>query len=423
MLQGFENIITAVRDWVNFKFQPKGDYSLIENTGYSLSLSIDSDYIMTIRLKNADGDVLSEKSIDFPIESMVIGADYANGIITLTLQNGQTLDIDVSALVNGLVNDTFTIAGIDMKDDITKEELTTALGIGDKLDKDGDASDTTVTFSQATTRENIASGEKQNVIFGKIKKFFTDLKTVAFTGNYGDLSNKPTAADINALSLSGGIMEENAQIKLGENGLSISEMDISRDGSRIVRIISYGQGEEDKAASIRMYGESTNAGDGKVIIDAQNIVLNGKVNKILDTPEQIDANTEEGYIAGALAVKAIKSDLEEWIDLTAQCDWKINLTHYSGEYRSFIRYNRITKQIVGLIYTNSAINNQKKIVVLPNLEGIGENPYIGFCGMAIFPESNMIVTPRIVKNEIYSSHNKNEDTSGEGTYLINFIAL
>lgn len=191
MLQGFENIITAIRDWVNFKFQPKGNYSLVENTGYSLSLNIDSDYVMTLELKNADGDVLSTKSIDFPIESMVIGADYANGVITLTLQNGQTLDVDVSALVNGLVNDTFTIAGIDMKDDITKEELATALGIGDKLDKDGDASETTVTFAEATTRENITSGEKISVTLGKIKKWFADLKTVAFTGSYDDLSNAP----------------------------------------------------------------------------------------------------------------------------------------------------------------------------------------------------------------------------------------
>ena len=31
-----------------------------------------------------------------------------------------------------------------------------------------------------------------SVIFGKIAKFFSDLKTVAFTGSYNDLSDKPT---------------------------------------------------------------------------------------------------------------------------------------------------------------------------------------------------------------------------------------
>lgn len=48
------------------------------------------------------------------------------------------------------------------------------------------------TFTEASTRNNIASGEKLSVIFGKIQKFFNDLKTVAFSGSYTDLSNKPT---------------------------------------------------------------------------------------------------------------------------------------------------------------------------------------------------------------------------------------
>lgn len=49
------------------------------------------------------------------------------------------------------------------------------------------------TFTEASTRVNIASGETLSTLFGKIKKFFTDLKTVAFTGSYTDLSNKPTS--------------------------------------------------------------------------------------------------------------------------------------------------------------------------------------------------------------------------------------
>lgn len=51
--------------------------------------------------------------------------------------------------------------------------------------------DMTPTFTQASSRTNIVSGEKLSVIFGKIKKWFADLKTVAFTGNYNDLANKP----------------------------------------------------------------------------------------------------------------------------------------------------------------------------------------------------------------------------------------
>ena len=49
------------------------------------------------------------------------------------------------------------------------------------------------TFTEASTRVNIASGETLSTLFGKIKKFFADLKTVAFPGSYTDLSNKPTS--------------------------------------------------------------------------------------------------------------------------------------------------------------------------------------------------------------------------------------
>lgn len=56
---------------------------------------------------------------------------------------------------------------------------------------DGKASDSP-TFSMAATRANIVSGETLSVLFGKIMKFFNDLKTVAFTGSYDDLSAKPT---------------------------------------------------------------------------------------------------------------------------------------------------------------------------------------------------------------------------------------
>lgn len=105
-------------------------YALASEAGYDLGLTMDSKtYEMTLELKNKAGVVLSTKTLDFPIESMVVDASYADGVITLTLQNGTTLPVDISSIVGGLVNDSFTIAGIDMKDNITAAELKTALGI------------------------------------------------------------------------------------------------------------------------------------------------------------------------------------------------------------------------------------------------------------------------------------------------------
>lgn len=70
--------------------------------------------------------------------------------------------------------------------------LTQHQDISGKLDKNGDASNTTATFTIASSRTNISSGEKLSTIFGKIAKWFTDLKAVAFSGSYTDLSDKPT---------------------------------------------------------------------------------------------------------------------------------------------------------------------------------------------------------------------------------------
>ena len=56
-----------------------------------------------------------------------------------------------------------------------------------------DTENRTVAFTEAGTRVNIGTGETLAVLFGKIKKYFSDLKTVAFSGKYGDLTEKPTS--------------------------------------------------------------------------------------------------------------------------------------------------------------------------------------------------------------------------------------
>lgn len=52
--------------------------------------------------------------------------------------------------------------------------------LANKLDKTGDGSNVTAAFTAATTRSNIATGEKLSVLFGKIAKWFADLGSLAF---------------------------------------------------------------------------------------------------------------------------------------------------------------------------------------------------------------------------------------------------
>lgn len=102
-----------------------------------------------------------------------------------------------------------------------------------KLDKTGDASNVVNKFTQAGSRTNLLSGEKLSVSFGKIMKWFVDLKDVAFSGRYSDLTDRPTIP-------AGGIADK---------------------------------------------------------------------SKIIDNLDDIAANTQTGYMAGALAVKELNSDL------------------------------------------------------------------------------------------------------------------
>lgn len=49
-----------------------------------------------------------------------------------------------------------------------------------KLDKTGDASDTIIDFTENLNRKNIVSGEKARTMFGKIAKWFSDIREAAF---------------------------------------------------------------------------------------------------------------------------------------------------------------------------------------------------------------------------------------------------
>lgn len=74
----------------------------------------------------------------------------------------------------------------------------------------GDSGSRTVAFEEAADRVTIASGESHRTLFGKIKKLFTDLKAVAFTGRYLDLTGIPAEAT----GLAAGLMSAADKTKL-----------------------------------------------------------------------------------------------------------------------------------------------------------------------------------------------------------------
>ena len=71
----------------------------------------------------------------------------------------------------------------------------TAAKIGSDAVTEEKLADDVTTFTQASSRSNLTSGESIKTIWGKISKWFADLKAVAFSGSYSDLSNRPTLGD------------------------------------------------------------------------------------------------------------------------------------------------------------------------------------------------------------------------------------
>lgn len=104
-----------------------------------------------------------------------------------------------------------------------------------KLDKTGDGKDVFVTFTQAGERKNISSKETLSLLFGKIKKWFGDLKAVAFSGKASDLTEDETHRFVTD---SEKIQWNNSSFKFQPNGvidINTSSQTISMPASVVIK--------------------------------------------------------------------------------------------------------------------------------------------------------------------------------------------
>ena len=98
---------TTLKDAVEqLDYRTTTNQNSISLLGADISFTINpSTYELTARLLNSDGDAIgTAKTVDLPLESMVVDADYddTNKTIVLTLKNGQTTSFSVADLVSGL---------------------------------------------------------------------------------------------------------------------------------------------------------------------------------------------------------------------------------------------------------------------------------------------------------------------------------
>lgn len=164
--------------------------------GASMTLSVDSTtYVVTAQLKDQDGNNLgTAQTIDLPLESVVVSGSYdaTNKKVVLTLQDGSTIDFSVADLVAGL-----------------QTEITSNNKLSADLVDDTNTTHKFTTASDITKLAGIASGAEVNVQSNWTEADSTsdayiqnkpNLATVATSGSYNDLSNKPTipAAQVNS---------------------------------------------------------------------------------------------------------------------------------------------------------------------------------------------------------------------------------
>lgn len=84
--------------------------ALPDTTKYGSTIDVslnETDYKLTLTLKDQTGATLSTKTVDFPIESLVVNVEYddATKSLNIILKNGQTLNVPLSAIISGLQNE------------------------------------------------------------------------------------------------------------------------------------------------------------------------------------------------------------------------------------------------------------------------------------------------------------------------------
>lgn len=174
--------------------------------GASIAVSINTtDYKVTTTLKDQDGNTLgTAQVIDLPLESVVVNGSYdnTNKKIVLTLQSGSTIDIPVADLVAGL-----------------QSEITSTNKLASDLVDDTNQTHKFMTSAEKTKLSGIAAGAEVNVQSDWDQTTTTaddyiknkpTLATVATSGSYNDLSNKPTIPRVN-----------NATLTIQKNGTTV----------------------------------------------------------------------------------------------------------------------------------------------------------------------------------------------------------
>lgn len=239
----------------------------------------------------------------------------------------------------------------------------TPANIGAVASSNGDASNTKVTFTQSTSRVNLTSGDTLKTAFGKLSKWFVDLKAVAFSGSYNDLSNKPTTLK-NPKSLT---IQQNGGNQTEYDGSTALTVNITKAG------IGLGNVENKSSATIRSELTSSNVttalGYTPINSSATNLT-----NQSLDAYKGTDYMGKMYYAAGSNSVTGKPSGVGNfWMWVTRNGHGVFSQILMDNKCQLYIRYhNAISwstwKQVISSGNNISLLNNDKDYQTLQQVE-------------------------------------------------------
>lgn len=79
--------------------------ALRQQIGTRLEFSMDSNYVVSLKVFNTYGTHIYTANLDLPLEDVIVNGSYVDGKIILSLRNGNVVEIPVANMVNGLVTE------------------------------------------------------------------------------------------------------------------------------------------------------------------------------------------------------------------------------------------------------------------------------------------------------------------------------
>lgn len=143
----------------------------------------------------------------------------------LVKPDGTTITIDADGTIHSVgTQGTIDYEELENKPSINGVELSGDNSLDDLGITTADSKDNTVTFSQADERENIITNENHATLFGKIAKWFSDLKTHAFVNPIANLLTTETGYALDATQ--GKVLDD----KISAVSDSLSDFPIYKSG-------------------------------------------------------------------------------------------------------------------------------------------------------------------------------------------------